>query len=108
MQAGNELYGTRVALYGGGGAWHDGTVALEKMFEWANCTVTIVNGENIRSGCLDSFNILAFPGGDYPAYWGELGPEGKSKIQEFISDGGGYLGMCAGAYVACDYIVWMA
>ena len=107
LQPCDELYEIRVALYNGSGAWYDGTLAMEKMFEWMDCIVTTVNGEDIISGCLDGFDVLAWPGGHYPAYW-EVGLEGKSKIQEFISDGGGYIGMCAGAWWACDYMVWMA
>ena len=36
-----------------------------------------------------------------------MGIAGKEIVQEFVSTGGGYFGICAGAYYACDYMVWM-
>lgn len=36
-----------------------------------------------------------------------MGLAGKLAVQEFVRNGGGYLGICAGGYYACDYIIWM-
>jgi len=96
-----------VAVYSGSGAWTYDNVALPNLFEWMDCSVTTVSGYDIKSGCLDNFDVLAWPGGDYLKYW-EMGQEGKSIIQDFISGGGGYMGICAGAYYACDFMVWYA
>ena len=47
--------------------------------------------------------LLACPGGESrPDPWGELGLEGKAKIHDFISAGGGYIGICLGAVYASD------
>lgn len=104
-----EPYQIQVALYNGSGAWYGGTLAMNKMFEWMDCSVTTIQVEDIINGILESkhFDVLAWPGGDYPAYW-EVGQGGKANIQKFIRDGGGYMGICAGAWWACDYMVWMA
>lgn len=96
-----------VAFYDGDGAWEYGKVVMTSFFEWMGCNITKICGDDIKNGCLDKFDVLYWPGGHYPAYWDEMGLEGKSKVQEFINDGGGYLGVCAGAYYACDYMVWM-
>jgi len=103
----NHLNGVHIAMYNGDGAWSYGNQAFSRMFDWAGCTYVNVSGHDIIDGCLDNFDILYWPGGHYPAYWEEMGLEGKSAVQEFVSNGGGYMGICAGAYYACDYIVWM-
>lgn len=33
-----------------------------------------------------------------------LGPEGTNKIQQYVQQGGSYLGICSGAYFASNYI----
>ena len=50
---------------------------------------------------LAGFDVLACPGGqDRPDPWRELGLQGKAKIQRFINEGGGYIGICLGAHYA--------
>jgi glutamine amidotransferase-like uncharacterized protein len=102
-----DLSNVDVAYYNGDGAWNVSEIILSNMTEWMGCSFTTVRGQDIRGGCLDDYDVLMWPGGHYPAYWGEVGPEGKAEIQEFVSGGGGYLGICAGAYYAADYMVWM-
>jgi glutamine amidotransferase-like uncharacterized protein len=97
----------QIALYNGEGAWDAEETILTHMFVWMGCQVTTIQGDDIRAGDLDSFDVLVWPGGHYPAYWDAVGSNGKLKIQEFIDGGGGYFGICAGAYYACDYMVWM-
>ncbi len=97
----------RVAYYDGEGIWYAEALILPKLIEWMGCELTPLRGVDIQAGDLTEFDVLIWPGGHYPAYWEEVGLAGKTKIQEFVANGGGYLGICAGAYYACDYIVWM-
>lgn len=102
----------RVALYNGSGDSGAGACkacvrAMELMFEWMGCNVTRVTFDDIINGRLDGYDVLAWPGGDYTQYW-QVGPQGRAYIQKFISDGGGYYGTCAGAWWACDYMIWKA
>jgi glutamine amidotransferase-like uncharacterized protein len=100
----NDLAGVRVALYFGRGMDSHSALAVGRAFQWMGCDVEIVNAESIKSGSLNHFDVLTCPGGESrPDPWGELGVEGKSKIQEFIKNGGGYIGICLGALYACDY-----
>ncbi len=103
----DHLTGVHIAMYNGSGSWSYGKKAVSRLFDWAGCTYENVSGQNIIDGCLENFDILYWPGGDYVSYLGEMDLEGKAAVQEFISSGGGYLGICAGAYYACDYMVWM-
>ncbi len=102
-----SLSNVDVAYYNGEGAWGTDEIVLSNMTEWMGCSFTTVRGQDIQGGCLDDYDLLMWPGGHYPAYWDEVGLEGKAEIQEFVSGGGGYLGICAGAYYAADYMVWM-
>jgi len=102
-----ELSNVDIAYYNGEGAWLTDEIVLSNMTEWMGCSFTTVRGQDIQGGCLDDYDLLMWPGGHYPAYWDEVGLEGKAEIQEFVSGGGGYLGICAGAYYAADYMVWM-
>ena len=99
----DDLNGTRVAIYFGQGMDGHSALALGRAFQWMGCDVDMVHAANIKTGCLEHFDILAFPGGESnPNPWDELGYDGKSKIQSFLRDGGGYVGICLGALFACD------
>jgi CubicO group peptidase (beta-lactamase class C family)/glutamine amidotransferase-like uncharacterized protein len=100
----DDLSGIRVAIYFGDGMDRHSALAMGRAFQWMGCPVEAVNADNIRNDCLADFNVLACPGGESrPDPWRELGLEGKAKIQEFISGGGGYIGICLGALYASDY-----
>jgi glutamine amidotransferase-like uncharacterized protein len=102
-----SLSNVDIAYYNGEGAWGTDEIVLSNMTKWLGCSFTTVRGQDIQDGCHDNYDVLMWPGGHYPAYWDEVGLEGKAEIQEFVSEGGGYLGICAGAYYAADYMVWM-
>lgn len=100
----NDLSGIRVALYFGYGMDSHSALALGRAFQWMGCDVDIVDADSIKSEGLKNFDVLAFPGGlSQPDPWKELGLEGKSKIQGFLREGGGYVGVCLGALYASDY-----
>ncbi|GAA5821752.1 hypothetical protein JCM3770_003161 [Rhodotorula araucariae] len=48
--------------------------------------------------------LLVFPGGRDLPYLFDLAPKGNRRIREWVEHGGRYLGICAGAYYACDRI----
>ncbi len=107
LYAGRRMQDLRVAYYNGEGAWSADNIMIPKLVEWMGCEFTTVRGSDIQAGCLAEYDVLIWPGGHYPAYWGEVGLAGKAQIQDFVTNGGGYFGICAGAYYACDYMVWM-
>lgn len=101
----DDLSGIRVAIYFSRGMDANSALAAGRAFQWMGCSgVEVVNADSIKSGSLNSFDVLACPGGEsQPDPWGELGLEGKLRIQEFIRGGGGYIGICFGALYASDY-----
>lgn len=56
--------------------------------------------EEVRDGILAQFDAVIFPGGSGGGQARALGDEGRAKVSEFVSNGGGYIGICAGAYLA--------
>jgi putative intracellular protease/amidase len=47
------------------------------------------------------FSLLLVPGGYAPNYEDALGSHGAEQIRKFVAEGGGYVGICAGAYLGC-------
>jgi len=93
-----------VGIYFGHGMDRHSTLAIGRAFHWMGCYVKVVNDDSIKSDSLNKYAVLAIPGGEtLPDPWHELDLEGKSKIQEFIRGGSGYIGICLGALYACDF-----
>jgi len=59
-----------------------------------------VGEQDIRKGRLEDCSLLIVPGGYTARYVDALGEEGFEHIREFVAGGGGYIGICAGAYIA--------
>lgn len=102
----NPDFNTDIALYSGKGTWDKSVTASTKMFEWMDQSVKLVNAEYINNNSLDNFRIICFPGGDMYQYSQDISIEGKEKIRAFISNGGGYIGICGGAYFSAEKIIW--
>jgi biotin---protein ligase len=52
----------------------------------------------------DTCALIVIPGGADLPYLKSLAPLGTSKIAAFVSNGGSYMGICAGAYFGCSRI----
>lgn len=83
--------------------------ALKAMFEWMGAEVTDVYAADILTeGFLTTanFDVLVMPGGYAVYYKIALGMDGVLNIRDFVSSGGGYIGVCAGAYFATEQFWW--
>jgi len=94
------------ALYSDVGTWEESVQAAEKMFQWMNYTVELVNADHINNNGLDDFSILCIPGGNMYQYVQDISSRGMENIKNFIGNGGSYIGICAGAYFASEKVVW--
>lgn len=65
-----------------------------------------VSAEEIRQGILKELDVLVHPGGSGSKQGKSLGKEGREAVREFVRRGGGYLGICAGAYLATNDYDW--
>ncbi len=93
----SDLSDINVAVYGDVGVLSSSTQALENMFLWMNATVNIVYAFQIQNGTLDSYDLIAFPGGSAPIYFQSLGDEGLDIVRDFVRNGGSYFGICGGS-----------
>ncbi len=59
-----------------------------------------VSAKDIRQGKLAGFDLLVVPGGKSSEFSKELHAAGKKAIRDFVESGGGYFGVCAGAFLA--------
>lgn len=59
-----------------------------------------ISAQEIRDGGLKDYDVVLFPGGTGSGETKALGEEGWKELRSFLENGGGYLGTCAGAYVA--------
>jgi glutamine amidotransferase-like uncharacterized protein len=103
-----------VALYVGGRfmhasgliSWENGVTATLRMLEWMNVTAKVVTAQGINNGGLDGFLALYVPGGDMYQYSLEISAEGRENIRSFVETGGGYVGVCEGAFFASESYAW--
>lgn len=75
--------------------------ALEKVLaEFASdVTCTAISLESLLAGGLDQHTCICIPGGFAHNYASALGVQGIRMIRDFVAAGGGYIGICAGAYL---------
>ena len=81
--------------------------AFARAIESAGHVPLAIRFQEIYDGRLttQNFQVVAFPGGTAGGYsWGLWGYE--DAILDFVCQGGGYYGVCAGAYYASATMVW--
>jgi glutamine amidotransferase-like uncharacterized protein len=66
----------------------------------------VVSPEEIKAGRLSAFDVLIMPGGSGSKQAKMLGEDGRAQVKEFITRGGGYVGICAGSYLASSDYDW--
>lgn len=68
----------------------------------SDLSVELVSAEDIRQGVLDrqQFDVLIVGGGSSKTQAKTLGDTGKAAVTRFVDSGGGYVGICAGAFLA--------
>lgn len=90
---------TLVAIYDDNGG--HATARVEGKLEQAGDIQTHrVDSDAIEAGVLAQFDVLFSPGGSGSAQARELGKKGRDAVRKFVNAGGGYVGICAGAYLA--------
>jgi len=94
----------RVAIYkgpaGSGGKVPD---ALEG---YSDVMVQRVSPEDIQNGILSDFDVLIQPGGSGSKQAEALEDKGRQAVRNFVNGGGGYIGVCAGAFLASSGYSW--
>ena len=95
---------TRVALFDDSGA-NEGAVSrlLKKHPQFV---VRHVGGPEMRPNVLEQFDVLLFPGGSGSLQGKAIGSGGREHVREFVREGGGVLGICAGAFLCTSHYPW--
>ena len=97
----------RVAIFDFDGSKSSGPDILVKFLTPSNgFQSTVVSSDEIRDGVLQNYDVLICPGGSGSRQAKELKEEGRTAIREFVRAGGGYVGICAGAYLASSHYQW--
>lgn len=98
----------RVAVFkdSGVGRSSDNLIAAMKSAADGKFEVTRVAAEEIRGGKLADVDVLVHPGGSGSKQGKALGEAGRQAVRKYVSDGGGLLGVCGGAYLATNDYTW--
>ncbi|MBL8971817.1 MAG: hypothetical protein JNK56_14590, partial [Myxococcales bacterium] len=99
--AAGEAAVVRVGLYKAAGV-HPVAFAAEKALleRSAGFVCTVLTPAEVQRGALARQDVAVFMGGSGTAQGRALGEVGKQAVKDFVRGGGGYVGVCAGAYLA--------
>ena len=97
----------KVAIFDGKGAGASGIDSTESRIQSIpQATVTRVKAEDWATIDLKPFDVVAFSGGSGSAQAEAIGEAGRNNVREYVRGGGGFVGICAGAYLACSNFKW--
>ncbi|RBP45275.1 biotin protein ligase-like protein [Roseimicrobium gellanilyticum] len=97
----------RVALYDDAGSTGKGVPRVTELLgKDTSFKLTVLKGADIASGALKDHDVVIFTGGSGSKQAAGLGEAGKVEVRKFVENGGGYVGICAGAYLACSGFDW--
>jgi glutamine amidotransferase-like uncharacterized protein len=68
----------------------------------ADIKATRLSADDIKSGALSKYQVLVLPGGTANGIAKALGTDGGARVTEFARNGGGVIGICAGAYYIAE------
>jgi len=62
-----------------------------------------ISSVEIARGELKKLDVILFPGGSGSRQSNSLGDMGRKNVIDFVEGGGGFIGICAGAYLGSDH-----
>lgn len=93
-----------VAVYSDAGAGRSRADLTRTLRQMDGLYYREVTAREIRDGALKDFDVLIHPGGSGSRQGRQLAEEGRETVRGFVRNGGGFIGICAGAYLAsADY-----
>jgi glutamine amidotransferase-like uncharacterized protein len=95
------------AIYSGSGTWDESIISFKNFLDWKGLTWQEVGKNDInKKKLIGNYRGLFMPGGWAGNYNQAINGAGDQHIRDFISGGGAYIGMSAGAFYACDITIW--
>jgi glutamine amidotransferase-like uncharacterized protein len=96
-----------IAIYADAGITDEALPELRKCLTQNNgFEISTVTAAQIRDGVLGDHEVLIQPGGSASEQGTTLGEAGRERIRKYVADGGGFIGICAGAYLASIEYPW--
>jgi len=95
---------TNVALFDDSGA--NASPVLAVIDNRPELNVTIIGRHDIHPETLNQFDVIVFPGGSGSKQGHAIGDVNREHIRQFVRDGGGIVGICAGAYLCSSHYTW--
>jgi glutamine amidotransferase-like uncharacterized protein len=104
----NSTKYVNVLIYDGTGTMSSSVSGLENCLDEinnksSNKKFIYSTAVEINSQTLEGYDVLIIPGGDASEYIQNSRID-NSSIKQFVSGGKGYLGICAGAFAASNYV----
>ncbi len=97
----------KVVIFVGNGASDGGIENVAgRITSIPQASVTRVKAAEWATIDLKPFDVVVFSGGSGSAQAEAIGEAGRNNVREYIRGGGGYVGVCAGAYLACSNFKW--
>jgi glutamine amidotransferase-like uncharacterized protein len=97
----------RVAVFKGEGVDPSYKQLIESLEqEKKTFQVSRITTAEILEGKLANIDVIVHPGGSGGGQGRNLGEKGREEVRKFVREGGGYLGVCAGAYLATNDYSW--
>jgi glutamine amidotransferase-like uncharacterized protein len=75
----------------------------ELLWSWA-----FVSPSDVQGGMLDRFDVVIIPGGRASKQAAALGARGQQAVRDYVRAGGGYVGICGGAFLATAHAEYLA
>lgn len=95
-----------VAMLVGDGVGGKGPAMIEETLTGLGYEVRRVDAADVRAGKLAGAQVFIVPGGLSRTQATALGRDGREVVKRFVADGGGYVGFCAGCYLASSGYEW--
>ena len=96
-----------VAVYDDSGASERGVKTVTGVLE-NDCDIEVahLDARDIREEILSQFDVVLFGGGSGSKEAAAIGSVGSEAVRHFVMNGGGYVGICAGAYLCSAHYKW--
>lgn len=99
-----------IALFDGAGTGANGIKNLGNLFSDDQVDTSYelhqLGPHDFNAETLKPFDLVIFPGGSGSAQAKALSESGRRAVVEFVDQGGGYVGICAGAYLCSAHYSW--
>lgn len=95
-----------VGVYADAGVWPLGAHSVVASLEESGIAVELLEWSRLQGGNLKRFDAIVFPGGYSYFQQVSAGHRGLDAVREYVKQGGCYLGICAGAFLAAKEVHW--